>query len=196
MGRTSDARQRLVEAATHLIHTRGYNAVGVNELCAEAGVKKGSFYHFFPSKAALVGAMLDAHVAELRAWATERPEPTPLQRLVGFIDAARAGYLSAEPGTTRVLGCPIGNLAAEMSTQDEQIRLAVARCYGEVAALIGAMLEQAVEAGQLAPCDTAAKAMELITYMQGAALMAKALADPSVTARAADALPGLLGVSR
>lgn len=195
MGRTSDARQRLIEGAAELIHTRGYNAVGVNELCEQAGVKKGSFYHFFPSKVALVEAVLEAHLTDLRALARDRTEATPLQRLVSFVAAVREGYVAPGESGARVLGCPIGNLAGEMSTQEEQIRLVVERCYREIGKLVAGMLDEAVSEGELPACDTADKALELMTYMQGAALMAKAFADPAIMTRAAEALPRLLGAN-
>ena len=64
MGRTSDAREILIRSAIELIHARSYSSVGVNELCEHAGVKKGSFYHFSPSKRDLTIAALD----EVAAW--------------------------------------------------------------------------------------------------------------------------------
>ncbi|MFD6676979.1 TetR/AcrR family transcriptional regulator [Rhodococcus zopfii] len=46
MGRFSDARERLLAASGDLMHQLGYAAIGVAEICARAGVRKGSFYHF------------------------------------------------------------------------------------------------------------------------------------------------------
>ena len=66
MGRTSNARSRLLETAMQLMYARGYSAVGVQEICAQAGVNKGSFYHFFPSKQALILAVIEAHGQRLR----------------------------------------------------------------------------------------------------------------------------------
>ena len=50
MGRRSDARPRIIATSKKLFHERGYQAVGVSELCGASDVNKGSFYHFFPSK--------------------------------------------------------------------------------------------------------------------------------------------------
>jgi TetR/AcrR family transcriptional repressor of nem operon len=61
MGRVSDARARLIEAAIDLIWRNSYGEVGVDAICERAGVRKGSFYHFFPSKDDLVAAALDAN---------------------------------------------------------------------------------------------------------------------------------------
>jgi TetR/AcrR family transcriptional repressor of nem operon len=64
MGRTSDARDRLIESGQGLMHERGFTAVGVSEVCAHAGVNKGSFYHFFPSKQELALAVIARYAEE------------------------------------------------------------------------------------------------------------------------------------
>src|SRR5262245_53868323 len=56
MGRTSDAKDRLLDAAIKLVWRSSFAAVSVEDMCQEAGVKKGSFYHFFPGKNELVAA--------------------------------------------------------------------------------------------------------------------------------------------
>ena len=58
MGRVSDARERLLEAVYELTWQQGYNAVTVDAICERAGVKKGSFYHYFDSKADLTKAAI------------------------------------------------------------------------------------------------------------------------------------------
>ena len=57
-GTRPGTRERLLDAADRLMWARGYEAVGVAELCAEAGAPRGSFYHWWPSKQALAAAML------------------------------------------------------------------------------------------------------------------------------------------
>ena len=84
MDSRTDTRQRLIDSARDLIYTRSYTDVGVQEICDRAGVRKGSFYHFFPSKRDLTLAMLDQfqvffrnNILE-RAFAADIP---PLQRI-------------------------------------------------------------------------------------------------------------------
>ncbi|MBO0795394.1 MAG: TetR/AcrR family transcriptional regulator, partial [Ktedonobacteraceae bacterium] len=60
MGRPSDARKRLIEAAKNVIFSHSYEGVSVDELCAAAGVAKSSFYHFFSSKQDLVLAAIES----------------------------------------------------------------------------------------------------------------------------------------
>ena len=59
MTQVHDTKQRLLDTAQKLFYARSYEDVGVQEICQEAGVKKGSFYHFFPSKRDLTLAILD-----------------------------------------------------------------------------------------------------------------------------------------
>ena len=49
----ANVREKIVDAALHLFHTRGYNGSGVNDIVVSAGVPKGSFYNHFASKEAL-----------------------------------------------------------------------------------------------------------------------------------------------
>src|SRR3954471_23782849 len=68
MGRVSDAKDRLLDAAITLVWRNSFGAVSVEDICVEAGVKKGSFYHFFPGKNELVAA------AFRHLWAKNRPD--------------------------------------------------------------------------------------------------------------------------
>ena len=66
MGRVSDAKDRLLDAAIKLVWRNSYGAVSVEDICHEAGVKKGSFYHFFPGKNELVAAAFRQYWVDLR----------------------------------------------------------------------------------------------------------------------------------
>src|SRR5258707_15690592 len=66
MGRVSDAKERLMKAVGELIWTGSYGTPTIDHICDKAGVKKGSFYYFFKSKADLAGAPLDAEFQQRR----------------------------------------------------------------------------------------------------------------------------------
>src|SRR5258705_10809989 len=89
MGRTSDARKRLLEVGHRLVWERGYGAAGVDAMCQAAGVAKGSFYHFFDSKAELVKEAIDARCAADRAGLDSifSPSRPPLERLRAWFRA-------------------------------------------------------------------------------------------------------------
>src|SRR5438874_5439607 len=67
MGRVSDAKEKLMDAVLELIWTGSYGSTTIDDICEKAGVKKGSFYYFFKSKADLAVAALDEGYKEKRA---------------------------------------------------------------------------------------------------------------------------------
>src|SRR5215207_5702556 len=102
MPRVSDAKEKLMDAALDLIWESSYGATSVDDICAKADVRKGSFYHFFRSKAELEIAALEAN------WARSRqrldgffsPATPPLERFGKFFDYVlqRQAELQAECG--------------------------------------------------------------------------------------------------
>ena len=97
MGRCSDARDRLLATAAQLVHERGYTAVSVSDICEAAGLKKGSFYHFFPSKHALVLATLErfAEYQETRMQAAAATGLPAREQLVGMMTGMYHGFVTA-----------------------------------------------------------------------------------------------------
>src|SRR5277367_4885387 len=108
MGRKSDSRQRLMDAAHELIWGYSYGAVTIEAICERAGVKKGSFYYFFASKSDLAVAAINAWWDERRALVQEwfRPEIPGLERLRKYIDFVVAGQLEEYAQGGQMLGCP------------------------------------------------------------------------------------------
>lgn len=181
-----DTRQKLMDAARDLIYARSYCDVGVQEICQQAGVRKGSFYHFFPSKKDLTLAVLDNSWAYLRDTlirSSFAPERTPLERLEHFMENLSAFHQQVKNSSGCMHGCQFGNLASEMSTRDEAIRRSVERIFAEIEAPIAEALSAAVEAGDLPPIDVQASAEAMFAYVEGLVLLAKTRNDPGVIRR-------------
>ncbi len=183
MDTTTDTRQRIIDSARELIYARSYTDVGVQQICDNAGVKKGSFYHFFPSKRDLTLAVLDQLQAFFRntilnqAFAADLP---PLQRIERFFSSIYEFQKQTKAATGHILGCPFGNLGCEMSTQDEAIRAKVdAIFYASERPFEQALLE-AVARGDLPAIDTAATARAIFAYAEGIMLYAKTRNDPEL----------------
>ncbi|MDT5019250.1 MAG: TetR/AcrR family transcriptional regulator, transcriptional repressor for nem operon, partial [Mycobacterium sp.] len=87
MPRISDARERIVSTAARLFLERSYQAVGVDELCKAADVRKGSFYHYFPSKSELAKAVIDLHAQAFERRLSGSPAATPAQKLHAIPEA-------------------------------------------------------------------------------------------------------------
>jgi TetR/AcrR family transcriptional regulator, transcriptional repressor for nem operon len=187
MGRCSDARDRLLATAARLVHERGYTAVSVADICAEAGLKKGSFYHFFPSKHALVLATLEhfAEYQEARMQAATASGTSAREQLVGMVTGMYHGFLAARRTFGAAQGCALGNLAQEMSHRDPELRAALGSIFLRWQARLSMLLEHAHRRGDLAVHDASAAAEAIIAFLQGATLLAKATDDPEVYLRLA-----------
>jgi TetR/AcrR family transcriptional regulator, transcriptional repressor for nem operon len=172
--RTSNARDRIVSTAARLFLERSYHDVGVEELCAVADVRKGSFYHYFSSKAELAKAVIDLHMQVFQTRLAMDPDATPAEKLSAIPDAIGAIHADLHAWFGRFVGCPFGNIAAELSTTDEAVRVHLA---ARLAALEGQLAEICREAAahQMLREDTdpVRLAHALFAHYQGLILLAK-----------------------
>lgn len=101
--------EAILEAAARVLAACGYAATTTNHVAAEAGVSIGSLYEYYPSKDALVVAILEAHIAEAagvleEAAATVRARPdASLEWTIGTFVAAMVRLHASDPGLHRVL---------------------------------------------------------------------------------------------
>jgi len=190
MGRTSDTRENLINSAIELIGTRSYNAVGVQELCEHAGVKKGSFYHFFPSKRDLTLEALDLIWKKFKEDTLDPVFNSDASILEKFETLLRTSYeyqSSRKDCTGCVTGCGFGNLALELSTQDEGIRKKIEEIFCEWTRYLERVVVQAVEEGVLPPeTDPAATSQAMVAYIEGMILLGKTFNDPYMLKRLGD----------
>ena len=123
--RESDAtRDKLLKAAFEEIYRRGFQAASLDTILAKAGVSKGALYHHFPDKASLGYAVVDEVVKGLllERWGVlEPPSGDPITALQRILRGRVANLTSREVE----LGCPLNNLAQEMSPLDQRFRRGV-----------------------------------------------------------------------
>ena len=124
-GRDPDiTRNKLLQAAFEEIYRRGFQAASLDTILAKAGVTKGALYHHFPDKAALGYAVVDEVVKGLllERWGVlEPPTGDPVTALQKVL-RGRAAHLTSREVE---LGCPLNNLAQEMSPLDQRFRRGV-----------------------------------------------------------------------
>jgi TetR/AcrR family transcriptional repressor of nem operon len=182
---TSSARHRLIESAIRLIHAGSYGAVSVKDLCADAGIGKGSFYHFFPSKRDLALAAIDAQWERYRTGLYEpafAPDVPPLEQIARFFRLI-APWAAGLAEHDMVDGCPFGNLGLEMATQDEAIREKLREVFGSITDYFVRAVRAAYEAGDIGAVDAQAAAVRLLAYLEGMYVVAKVENDLQVFAR-------------
>jgi len=197
MGRTSDAKERLIRSGRQLMHERGYTAVGVAELCDKAGVNKGSFYHVFPSKQELALEVIDSFWAESAALLDEMVtgDGPPLERLRGFFEATHAQQRKISKECGHVAGCPLGSLAQEMSSQDPVLRKKLGEVFERHVGKFQRVIAEAVGRGDLPRLDARRAARSLTALLQGTVLLAKTWDDPELLAGLKDDALRLLCVA-
>ena len=182
MGRPSDARERLIRAATDLIWLEGYASLTVDAVCERADVRKGSFYHFFESKERLVLAALDAH------WDRRRPQldalfsPTllPLERLRRYFASVLERQLDHKARTGRLLGCFFNAVAVGAAPTSPEIARKVQDIFATYERYYESALLEAAARGELASTDVRGKARSLFAFMEGVLAQARIQDDPEL----------------
>jgi len=170
MGRTSDAKERLLEAALDLIWERSYGVVTIDAICAKAGVKKGSFYYFFDSKSTLAVAALHESWAKCdRAkWdETFSASIPPLDRIRNFLQNVHDGQKEVQEKHGQVLGCPCFTIGSEISTQEEDLRLKSMEILQSQIRYFESAIRDAQAEGSIPAGDPAMKAKILFSLFEG-----------------------------
>lgn len=175
MGRTSDARQKILDAAQRLIEQKGYSSLGVAEICTAAGVPKGSFYYFFESKEALAHAVIDEQ------WAAQRREweeilisgDDPLVRLRRLFESTVHVQQTGQANCGTVAGCMFGNLTLELSNQTESIRLRLQEIFDQQVQMVRKVVGEAQERGEAKVADSEEAARALVAQLEGQVMFAK-----------------------
>ncbi|MFI1026553.1 TetR/AcrR family transcriptional regulator [Streptomyces sp. NPDC020951] len=198
MGRTSDAREKILSAAQTLIELRGYSALGVAEICKTAGVPKGSFYYFFESKEALALAVVDEHWAEQRrAWtAVLTGAAEPLDRLRRLFEETEAGQRAGQRGCGTVAGCLFGNLTLELSNQTEAVRVRLQEIFEAQVEMVEAVVAEALGRGEIGVADTGAAARAVVAQLEGQVMFAKLYNDTDRLSPLWENCLALLGAAR
>lgn len=188
-----------MRAAAEAWHSKSFDGVGVAEICRLAKVNKGSFFHFFESKGALLIAVLDRHAAEFRVHLETGPfrrDIPPLGRLKRFLAELGASMREQRRRTGCLRGCPIGNIVSELGTRDPAARAAAARALDVFRDVFADVLREAAAEGSLpAGTDVDLGADALVAYLQGLAVFGKAYRDPDRLARLAELVPALCAAS-
>jgi len=183
-----EVRKRLLAAGLDLIHLRGFAASGVKDITDAAGVPKGSFYAYFPSKEAFAAAVLDAYWVDIetRLVPILGGDGSMQERITRFFHALANEH---EAGNF-LLGCLIGNLSLELSSSSEPIRAQLINILERW----GNALAECLRSGDLREgLDADDVASRLIEAWEGAALRGKMIRSGIPYDRfEADTVPALL----
>lgn len=166
------ARERILRTAFQLFHEQGYHATGIATILRESGLNPGSMYHAFESKAALLAAVLEYALRLLRPAVIEPVEAAtadPLARVFALLDQYRAGMV--QMGCR--MGCPIGNLALEVSDDHPEARRLIDLNFQNWTREVQAWLDAARDRLP-SSADTGKLARFILTVMEGGLMQARA----------------------
>jgi len=185
MGRVSDAKDRLLDAAIKLVWRNSYGSVSVEDICHEGGVKKGSFYHFFPGKNELVAAAFRKRWAEVRPDYDRMFSPTvpPIDRLRAFFSFSLEKQQALHQETGCVLGCPFSSIGTELvanGTDDGGLRDAIQELVRGKMRYIESAIRDAMSEGSIRAGNASALAEMLYLYFEGALSQARIQNDLSL----------------
>lgn len=166
----SDIRSHLLEAGVRLIRKRGYHATGVNDLVSEAGIPKGSFYHYFSSKEQFAAEAIIEYIGpflrRLDAIQTVKDEST-LDKLRRYF-AEMIEDFERDPG---IGGCMLGNLLGEIGDTSVAALDAMDQAVTAYRAALCRLLQEAQRQGEVRD-DLAAEQLANLLFdaWQGALL--------------------------
>ncbi len=187
-GRGADSRRRLLDAALRVIRRQGYAATSVDDLCAEAGLTKGGFFHHFAGKEDLAVAAA-AHWSETTgaffAAAPYRKVEDPLERVFAYVDFRRSLLSGAVPEFT----CYAGTTVQETYATHPALREACARSIlGHAAEVAKDIAEARRLHAPKAPWSAESLARHTQVVLQGAFVLAKATGSPRLAIESVDHL--------
>jgi TetR/AcrR family transcriptional regulator, transcriptional repressor for nem operon len=176
--RTNDPealRRRVLDVAAAAFQAAGYHSTSTHEIMRRAGVTGGAFHHHFPTKKSVALAVIEERVAPAvrRTWI--EPIKAASNTLDGILDTFEAIALSVEK-RGKVLGCPLGNIAIELSLADPDFQKAVRAIFVEWRAAIADKVRADNPKGRKGPTSTNPDdlAALVVASYSGAMAMAKA----------------------
>jgi TetR/AcrR family transcriptional repressor of nem operon len=183
-----ESKTKLLDAALYVIRAKGYSATRVEDICAAAGLTKGSFFHHFESKEdlALAAAEHFSSMADnLFAQAPYRSVSDPVDRLLGYVDFRKAILRGDLPQFT----CLLGTMVQEAYETHPKIREACDRYLASHAHVLEADIAEALKTRGLHPEWTAESlAFYMQAVIQGSFILAKAQGSAAVAAGCIDHL--------
>jgi TetR/AcrR family transcriptional repressor of nem operon len=183
-----DSKTKLLDATLKVVRAKGYAATRIDDVCAEAGLTKGSFFHHFKSKedlALAAAAHWDAHTTGFFAGAPYHEPADPLDRLLAYVDFRKAILT----GDLADYTCFAGTIVQEAYRTHPEVSGACARNITMHAVSLEGEVEAAMRTyGVRGDWTVQSLAMHIQAVVQGGFILAKATGSAEVAAQSLDHL--------
>ena len=171
-----DTKRRLLDAAMKLMLRQGFTATTVDQICSEADLTKGSFFHYFESKDEIGEGALDYFYNRQQQQFAEAEfirESDPLERIHGLLD-----FVIATMKGSQAQSCLCGNLAQELAHTHPRFRASCDDKFSRFAKLIETTLREArVKYRPKVDFNPESVSVMFVSLMQGSILLAKTMQD-------------------
>ena len=178
-----ESKTKLLNATIKVVRTKGYTATRIEDVCAEAGLTKGSFFHHFKSKedlALAAAAHWDSGANAYFANAPYHGVADPLDRLLAYVDFRKAGLTGELPEFT----CFAGTVIQEVYDTHPEICAACETNISGHAKILEADIREAMQNYPTAGDWTAESlALHIQAVTQGAFVIAKAKGGAAAAAQ-------------
>jgi len=168
----------LLQAAFEEVYKSGFQSADLDAVLEKAGVTKGALYYHFENKEALGYAVVEEIITAI----TREKWLIPLQHADNTIDALAGIVRSTSVKSEHVRGgCPLNNLAQEMSPLDEGFRKRLAKVFSDWLDGVASALRDGQKRGQVRPdIDAHETATFFIAAYEGYISLAKNSQDAQV----------------
>ena len=168
--RSEETRARILESAIKLFSTRGFGAASVDDICEEAGISKGAFYHHFESKQALFLALLDGWLQTIDNAIDASKEKTAPETFMEMTEAFPYIFESAGGGLPMFLEFWM------QASRDKTIWDASIAPYRRYHRYFTSLIKKGVEEGSFVEVDPELAARMIVATAMG--LLLQSLLDP------------------
>lgn len=168
----TEKRDELIQVGKEIVARQGFKSTGLNDILTSSNIPKGSFYYYFDSKEDFGLALVDDFAKEYRhrlETILDDCQHTPLTRLRNYFELKIADMEASRCSD----GCLIGNLAQELSSQNELFRERLECIFAEWEQYFVRILQAAYEAGEISNDRHKELAKFILSSWEGAILQAK-----------------------
>jgi TetR/AcrR family transcriptional repressor of nem operon len=182
MKKTCETKEKLLQVGFDLIWDSSYGSVSVDDICKRAGINKGSFYHFFPSKADLVVEAYEAHWKESRPIMDRifSPQVPPLERIRELCQLIYADQKEKAEKYGHVCGCPYASVGCEIATLDEKIRIKSEQLMNSKRKYFESTIADAIREGSVTVKDPVTASVTIQSLLLGMMVEARVQNDLKV----------------
>ena len=188
--RRKTTQNKIIEKAEKLLWQQGYEGTSLNDVVGKAGVSKGAFFHYYPNKQAISQDVINKYSREQLV--------APLEKRLAEASTVKNGLFNWVSEFFETFkshnfkgGCLLGNMALELSDQNEAARETIKQHFLDLENIISSALKPLMDDGKLF-MEPRQLARLLIASLQGATMMSKVHKDNNRASREFQAIAHLI----